>query len=408
MKTEYIIAYQNSWYHFFIKPNLGFCVGKKTGALFVHNEVLLANPFEDFCVTKTDKFIHAVCQDSFGSIICFIFDGNEWKSKTILESRDKKAEFKNLKLFAMGNFINLFYVVNTKEGQILVHQILGENNSLPKAVDFICGNEFSVCECKTSDLVLLYKNRENEIGTRTFSWSKKSFGDFSELECNCDLEHPEIMCDKNDVLNIVGFASFDKFVNILHFTKSNFTYENKISAVHLVSGEADGLCISNYGNRKTISWCENGLVMTSSYGENKKWSAPKKYIKGTSQKNVIYNIKTGTESFSVYGYRQDGKIIFYIPCDILNNPPEDLSKKAGSESLEKKTLHQVQYVKLSKYLDDLSSLTKKISDLENKLNVLSKKISASEKADKVADLICEEPDQIDKLAAENSAKEHQI
>ena len=84
MKTEYIIAYKNNWYHFFIKPNLGFCTSKKTGALFVRNEVLLANPFEDFCVTKTDKYIHAVCQDSFGSIIYFIFDGNVWKSKTIL------------------------------------------------------------------------------------------------------------------------------------------------------------------------------------------------------------------------------------------------------------------------------------------------------------------------------------
>ena len=45
---EYLLYYQNKWWHFFIKPFYGLCYRKKEGSRFGNFEVLLADAAEDF------------------------------------------------------------------------------------------------------------------------------------------------------------------------------------------------------------------------------------------------------------------------------------------------------------------------------------------------------------------------
>lgn len=409
MKTEHIIAFSGSWYHFFIKPSQGFCVSKKNGPRFEFCECLLNDAFDDFSVAATEECLYAVCQDNQGAIVYFIFDGNSWRHERILETRDKKAEFKNLTLKAIGKFVNLFYVIRSKEDSILVHQLLGNPVGQPKVADYISGYEFSVCGHQTSDLTILYRNRDDIYGTRRFRWSKKDFEGFLPLECGCNLEHAVIIADANDDLCIAGYAAFDKFVNILFLKKEETSDTYVISAVHLVSGESEGLALSAYGGKLSISWCENGLVMTSACSEKNKWSAPKKYIRGTTQENVLFYIDTEIESFATYGCRQDGRIMLYITRDILEHPPKEkpVPRKTPTAGKTDKNIGvSREYVPRGVYSADMAAVRKLLASQNDIIVEMLKKITALERLAFQENKIAETPDQIDRLAAENMRNEN--
>lgn len=408
MKKEHIIAFGGIWYHFFIKPSQGLCVSKKVDSRFTFTECILPNAFDDFCVIAAEKTMHAVCQDNSGAIVYLTSDGESWKEKRLLESRDKTPEFKNLTLKLIGNFVNLFYVIRSKDDSILVHQLLGETIGQPKVVDYITGTDFCVCSHRTSDLTVLYRSGDNIYGTKKFRWSRKDFDGFKPLDCGCNLEHAVVMADEDDNLEIAAYAAFDKFVNILFLTKNPQTDECAISAVHLVSGESEGLGLSNYGENLSISWCENGLVMTTSRSKNNKWSAPKKYIRGTTQENVLYHIQTEAESFSTYGYRQDGRIMLYITRDILEHPPGRRQQKAVSPQAQaspKQGTFSSEYVKRSVYSADMAAVRKLLASQNDIIVEMLKKITALERAVHGKETIAEDMGSFDRLAAENLKRE---
>ncbi len=408
MKKEHIIAFGGTWHHFFINPSLGLCVSKKTDMRFVFSECILKDAFDDFYVTATEKNLHVVCQDLSGAIIYFTYDGETWKHRRLLESRDKTPAFKNLTLTLIGDFVNLFYVIHSKENTILVHQLLGEQTSQPKVVDYITGTCFCVCGHQTSDLTVLYRNGDNVCGTKKFRWSRKDFDGFQPLNCGCELDRAVVIADQDDNLQIAAYATFDKFENILFLTKSADTDECTISAVHLVSGESDGLALVSRGEGLSISWCENGLVMTTSIDENGKWSTPKKYIRGKTQENVLYRIQSETDSFSTYGYRQDGKIMLYITRDILEHPPVQKPQKRivpqGQNPLKQQS-YSSEYVKRSVYSADMAAVRKLLASQNDIIVEMLKKITALERTALGKNEIAEDENQIDRLAAANVKQE---
>ena len=432
MKREHIIAFGGTWYHFFIKPAQGLCVSKKADARFTFSECILPGAYDDFYAAATEKHIHVVCQDATGAIVYLTFDGETWTTRRLLENRDKTPAFKNLTLTLIGNFVNLFYVIHSKDDDILVHQLLGDAAGQPKVVDYIQGTDFSVCSHQTSDLTLLYRNGEEVYGTKKFRWSRKDFDGFQPLDCGCNLEHAAITADEDDNLQIAAYAAFDKFVNILFLTKNTNTDDCAISAVHLVSGQSEGLAMSDVGGRLSISWGENGLVMTTALSENNKWNAPKKYIRGTTQENVLYHIQSDSESFFTYGYRQDGKIMLYLTRDILEHPPKEKPRRqahqgetpnGGTESHRRQntpagTEHAQQlefnsrhgtpgtdYVRRSVYTADMAAVRKLLKSQNDIIVEVLKKITALERAAMGKTDLAEDMGQIDRLAAENAARE---
>ena len=423
MKQEYILAFEKNWYHFCLSPEQGLCVNKKQGARFYFAHSLLKNATADFCVARAEKSIHAVCQDKEGSIWHFVFDGTKWHSRVLLESREKTAKDKHLTLITNGEFVHLFYTISVKEQTMLIHHLLGEGATEPQATDYTKESFFSACGHKNGDVTLLYKNADGVLGTRCYRWSKKAFEPFVPLDCGCDLNDAVLLADEDDTLKICAYATFDKFVNILFVKKDVYKNECTLAALHLVSGISEGLTLSKIEGILRISWRENGLVMTTKSVEDNKWSAPKKYIRSTSCENVLYHIESETEDFSTYGYMQDAKITLYNSHDILDLPPrsdaitKDAKDPFGKSPSFKNNLFEPkppEFVKRSVYLTDMAAVRKLLAGQNDVVVEMLKKISALEEAmrEKEALLnqltknispesLVENPDQIDRLAAEN-------
>lgn len=432
MSKEQIVAFNGIWYHIFFKPSHGLCVSKKSDARFTFSECILPNAFDDFYAAATENALHVVCQNESGAVLHFTFDGKTWSMRRLLESRDKMPEFKNLTLMLIGNFVNLFYVIHSKNNYILVHQLLGEAADKPKAVDDINGTDFSVCNHSNGDLSLLYRNSDKLYGTKRFRWSRKDFDGFCPLDCGCNFKQAVISADCNDNLQIAAYAVFDKFVNILFLTKNAVTSECAMSAVHLVSGESEELALSEANGSLSISWCENGLVMTTSLFENK-WSVPKKYIRGTTQKNVLYHVQSETESFFTYGYRQNGRIMLYLTQNILDQPPSGkakqhhdilkqnfaISQEHGMQErqskqkniFEQKTAFEhpsfaPEYVRRSVYSADMAALRNLLKSQNDMIVEMLKKITALERAALEEHKSAEDMKQMNQSTAENTEHEN--
>ncbi len=409
MKHESILFLNGSWYHLFLDSLRGLCVNKKIGARFSFFAQILPDAYDDFSAISTESKLYIVCQDMHGALLLITYDGTKWETLKLLDSKSKVAEFKNITLKRIGNFLNLFYVVKTKDAYLLAHQLLGATSGQPKIVDSTFGTEFSVCNLHTSDLMLLYKNSENTLGTRKFRWSKKDFEDFLPLECNCTLEHAVIQAGKGDVLQIAGYATFDKFENILFLTKDMQTEELVISAVHLVSGVTDELTLSTVDQNPTISWCENGLVMSTTTTENNKWSAPRKYIRAATQETVCYHIDAKTEQFVSYGFFQDGKISFYLHRAFVDRLLQEnkqkesafLTRNAAQTHHKPKTefvpLHIFESEK-SAFKELLKAQHRAILEMEKKITVLEQTVLGEEH-------ILEEPEALDRLAFDETTKD---
>ncbi len=393
MKKEHIVSFNGIWYHFY-KKTTELCVSKKADIRFTAEKILLNEAFNDFSVTSNDKGIYVVCQDTKGSIVFFMFDGENWNNKVVLESKNKIPEYKNLTLISIGEFINLFYVISSKGDKILVHQVLNDGTALPKVVDCVSNSDFSVCKHQTTDLTILYKNTENKYGIKIYKWSKKAFSEFVPLDCGCSLDDAVLFIDKNDVINVAAYATFDKFTNILYIKKDFYNDEINLAAIHLISGSSDGLCINLEDNCLNVSWCENGLVMSSSL-ENNKWSNPKKYLKGLGCENTLYIITDGEKRFSSFGYKKDDRVYLYNSNQTIQNLPIRATKKETAKNSE--------YVKTSIYAKDLAAIRKLLSNQNDIISEIIKKLSALERTDN-SSLILENPDDLDKIVSRNIAE----
>ena len=112
---EYIIAFNGSWLHFFIKPHVGLCSRKKNGYKFDDFKILLPGAAADFCVYSKKGLIHIVCQDERGSVIYLLFDGINWNKNILLESKTARPYLKNFVITELSGHINVLYTVENKE-----------------------------------------------------------------------------------------------------------------------------------------------------------------------------------------------------------------------------------------------------------------------------------------------------
>jgi len=402
MKKEHIVFFKNETFRFYIKENVGLCMDIKDGIKFVFSECVLKDATPDFDVAVFENGIHIVCQSDKGAIFNLCYDGKNFKNTCILESREKVYEFKNITLLTSQDRICLIYVIHTKDGYILVSQFLNEQKNTPRAIDYIESASFSACSDNLGNITILYRNGDKISGIKKLCCSKADYNSFVPLECGCILENPVIISEKEDVLQIAAYATFDKFTNVLYLSKDIAHDQCSISAVHLVSGNSKGLCLSRHEDSLYISWCENGLVMSANMNENN-WSSPKKYIKGTDCENILYKIHSAAEVFNAYGFSRDGQIYMYHPYDVLDI--KDRTKKQPSVPPTDKTDEPSEFVLKSTYKRDLASLKKLLSGQNDIIMELFKKIAVLERTASVHDEIVEDTDKLDLLAMENAKKD---
>ena len=402
MKQQHLIAFNGTWYHVYTNDR-GLWVNRKENGRFRVWEHLAEDAEDDFSVAATEKHLHCVCR-SKDALWYFLFDGSIWRKRKISEG-EKSQTCHRLTLLTKGNFVHLLYVVQEEKESFLVHQILGDGVAKPVVADSICGTEFCVSPHGNGDFTLLYQNEENICGTKQFRWSQKAFDPFVPLDCGCDLKTPVLLASETELL-IAAYAVFDQFVNILFLKKDIETGDCKMSAVHLVSGESEGLSLSGFGAHPTISWCEDGLVMSSYMDQDGHWTPPKKYVRGMERENVLYTVETGREHFTAYGYPMGGSIMLYAAKDLLEHPL--LAGPSRKKSTDK-TVPPINnaktdatpdslFVKRSTCTDNMAALRSMVVAQNDMILEILKKIAYLERQlTPSAEALAEDPDAIDRF-----------
>lgn len=368
---EYIIAFDGSWLHFFIKPHVGLCSRRRNGFKFDNSKVLLPGACADFCVYSADGFIHIVCQDERGSVLYLLYDGTSWKKSTLLESRTAKPYMKNFIITELSGHINLLYTVENKEKLMLVHQIL-IGNSTPSVVDFIARDSVPFCICKhqETDFSVFYTNENGTGCEKIYKWSQKQFLEPRLLEEGISVK---FAARQDNRTLYAAIRTIDDIKNLIYIIKNEDNEETQMP-VYLDCMKDIAPIISHYGKKQYMVWTEHGNVMSSCLGTDEKWSKPMQYAKSSKSEIKLYAICNEGKYEYYYGIAREHDITLYGTDDILKKTPQKKDYKKGYSNKhaynEAENLYHTQEKQIKLLCQELSIQRKKLSELSEKIEEL--------------------------------------
>ena len=379
---EYIIAFNGSWLHFFIKPHVGLCSRKKNGYKFDDFKILLPGAAADFCVYSKKGLIHIVCQDERGSVIYLLFDGINWNKNILLESKTARPYLKNFVITELSGHINVLYTVENKEKLMLVHQVL-LGNMVPNVVDYITGAHVPFCVYKhhETDFSIFYTNNDGLGCERIYKWSQKQFLPPSLLEDGVSIK---FACENDTRPVFAAIKTEGKISNLLYFEK-NETDDYIPFPVSLDCDKNITPIISRYGKKLFMVWSEHGNVISSSLMPDGKWSNPVQYAKSSKSEAKLYAICNNGDYEYYYGIAREYDITLYGTHDILKTPPAkvDPGKNVPFENPYNKTEHilNVQEKQIKILCQELSIQREKLSELSAKIEELLSSIPLADEED---------------------------
>lgn len=368
---EYIIAYNNSWIHFFIKPHVGLCSRKKSGLKFDDYKVLVHGASADFCVYSVDDYIHIVCQDEKGSVLYLMFNGTTWKRNILLESRTAKPYVKNFVIIDISGHIGILYTIENKDRIMLVHQLLIGNAS-PTVVDYIKSDSAPFCVYKhhETDFSVFYTNEKGVSCEIIYKWSQKQF---NEPKILSDFHNIKFVHEKDNIVSLAAIKTTNNAKNLIYIKRTPDGNETE-SDVYLNCSDNIMPIISNYGKKKFMVWTEHGNVITSCMDENEKWSRPIQYAKSSKTEIKLYSICYNGNYEHYYGVALEHDFILYGTHDVLKRPPKtakynhsDFNVSVSKDSQNLLITHGKQikqlYDELSLQRNKLAELSARIEDL---------------------------------------------
>ncbi|MBQ2696593.1 MAG: hypothetical protein IJF61_04760 [Clostridia bacterium] len=391
---EYLVACQNKWWHFFMKPFYGLCYKTGEGGRFAGFEVLLAEACEDFCAVAIGDRIQLVCQDKAGRIISLTMEEGSWQKTVLLESKSQAPYPKHFSLVPIGRFLNLFYVITYQEKHMLVHQILGGSGQTPTVVDRLTlrSPAFLVARNSGTDLSVFYENESGVSGFRIFRWSKKDFGGFVPVNPALGGLVCGVLPETGDRMHYCALQSVQSVCNLVYFEKTEDGGFTEPVTVNLdCPGEAIPVFCRD-GEKLYLSWCENGCVMSSYITDGgTKWTKPVRYMKGSGVEPVLYTVCRAGEIRQAYGFEKDREIVFYIG-EGLSEPiekkqpkifrpagyeAEEFAKSMGADKgkvvPEKDPVTEQLKAEFSQLKEQVFSLRRQLSEMTERVERLEKK-----------------------------------
>lgn len=321
---EYIVSYQGHWWHFFYKPSYGLCFRKKDGMRFGDFEILLKESESDFCVFSAGKFIHIVCQDHVGTILYLSYNGENWEKLPLLTNKEGKATPKHFSLLAVGNRLNLYYVIEYKEKNMLIHQLLHAPSTEPMVADYITATPcpYHACLHSSNNLTVCYQNTQGICGMRTYLWSQKSYQPFRKIPFSA-LSSPTMLLDEDDTCHFAAVTELEGVRNLIYFRRESDGSFSDSSTIYLDCGENPEAVFFRKDNRLYLEWLDNGSVMMSYISEeNEKWKKPVKYMRNATTPVVLYHICEEGKTNSYYGFSDNGTINLYGEGNLLSESPK--------------------------------------------------------------------------------------
>ena len=286
MRHVYIGEFGKTPYRIQVYQGALYAEESKQGR-FTEKFLLSEHATEDFAVAVTEKYLHCVCRTD-QEVFYFLFDGTQWHKKVLATGRKL---FRNLRLFAHGNFVHFLYTIVEEETQLLVHRLLGGSNHACSVVAQVTA--YSAALHDNGDLTLLCFH-EDSLYLRQFIWSQKAFSVPHPVEFSIAPSYASVYAWK-DRIYIAGFASSDSFANLLcgEFTPKGETL--CLAAIHLLSGTEEGICFSVRDEKLTLCWCENGMVMSAEYQSPGHWTSPMRYLSVKGRELFLVSTPQGAE-----------------------------------------------------------------------------------------------------------------
>ncbi len=390
---EYIIYFNNSWMRFFIN-RFGLCVSKMDNSRFRNFEILVPDAKCDFSAARGGNFLHLVCQAQDGSILYLTYDGRLWEKTVLLKDKKATPYNKYFCLIPIGNFMNLFYVINSGGKDMLIHQILDGSSLPPEVVDYInpVGIRYFACPDISTDIILCYQNIKSVCGTKIYRWSHKSFLQFMPVLKDFRSFPPFCKVTENGMQMCAPEKKQDGTFSLIFYFKNDAGEIQKTEIDDNCSDSADPI-IFPYNNKTFIQWQDKGSIISSSSNDGINFTKPVKYVKNSSYPSTVYCIDNGSETFSCYGYGTENTIFFYSAHDILDTMTpkntdnikiiqkgqeiSDFALRAGFK--KSGGWEDDPYVTQKELKEEISVLVKQIDGYNKILDELNKKIEKAEK-----------------------------
>ena len=367
---EYIIAYNNTWIHFFIKPHVGLCYRKKNNLKFEDYKIIEPGASADFCVYSDGNTIHVICQDEKGSVLYLFFDGDSWKRTVLLKSRTALSYKKHFVIVEISGYISVLYTIENKEKLMLIHQLL-IGNAEPTVIDYIKYDSVPFCVYKhhETDFSLFYTNEEGSVCEIIYKWSQKQF---QKPYIYTHLQNIKFAQEKDGIIFLAAVERDDKTANLVYLTKK-LSGEESHSLVYPNCNKDIIPIISTYGEKQYMAWTEYGNVISSWREPDGSWSKPIQYAKSSKNETKLYAICREGKYEHYYGIAREHDFILYGTHDVLKTPPKSQSKytNISSSDLNDNENLIISHGKQIKQLcNELSIQRKKLSELSAKLESL--------------------------------------
>ncbi|WP_094548278.1 hypothetical protein [Petroclostridium xylanilyticum] len=354
ISNQYMLkqASKQQWY-FFHHTNTGICFKKKLENEWSDYEILLKDGQGDFDIIIDPRDnIHLICQDKLGSIIYLMYNGQQWHKYVILQSKNNKAYPKYFKMLFVNGWINLFYVIQYKDKNLLVHHILDNNNVSPNVIDYIVtsARPFSVSAENSGNIHIYYQDNtdSNKIGYRVYMWSKKTWSDFISIDLeNYDAVLPYIIIDHQDNIHLTYLKKSGKNYDIIYKRKPSNSYNkalwDKEVVVYNRCYEDAVPVIMKVDKQLLILWQQDIKVLSSSSDDDGiTWRKPSQFMAGRYGNIGLFGFripasmdKDNIICDQCYGYNTNNDINLYIISNYLEQlpaaKPEPEFKMSGYE-----------------------------------------------------------------------------
>jgi len=340
LANQYIVTEtpEQIWYFFYQTGN-GICFKKKNKNQWDHYEILFKDGQKDFDVTMDSRGnIHLICQDQLGSIIYLMYNGTQWHKYTILQSKSNRTYPKYFKMLLVNGWINLFYMIEYKGKNLLVHQIL-DNNISPNVVDYVFNTSvpFRVAVDQTNNIHVYYQREaeSGKLGYKIFLWSKKSWSDFISIDLDSsNISAPYFIIDKEENFHLVFLRENEKEYSIVYKRKPFSSYnkmlwDKEISIYNRCDQHTIPIIIKE-DKKLWILW-QTDIKIFSCYSEDDgiSWSKPAQFMAGRYGDVVLLGcrpsellLKQNIICDLCYGYKNNEDISIYILSNFLTKLPE--------------------------------------------------------------------------------------
>lgn len=350
-------------------------------------------PYFDISTDENGNF-HLVTQTLEGNLIYLTYDFENWKKFVVLSSKTKENTMTDFKIFIIERHIHCFYILHTKDKDMIIHHIFGadSNHATPKVIDY--GKSFSCAFSKSKGLHIFYFDESEKLRYKIYSNGNYTESSLS-IEDNIKNIYP--LCDENGSLHLLYVAKMTSFYTLIYFSD-----ERKIISF----GEAapNRFCFYIKGKNIVIQWQE-GLKSYSCESDDGGCSFKKPVPIPDSKTKRAKPIRVRTP-FNPLGTCRD---LCIVPSeenvidlnfdDIFENMPSQNHKKEKSyyniKEVDFKNSIKSMSRKIAENEMEMAKIRSHLSDITSKISVLEKSLNQFFKTSSVAENVEENEENID-------------